>query len=684
VSQEKNLTKIPVRLKKESLGLFLFFALFYIYFQAKTIYGGDSGDLVTAAWVWGIPHPPGYPLYIFLASILIHFVPLFTPAWRVGLLSSIPAALSIGLFYFLTYKISKNKTTALFSSLVLGFSYPFWLNAEVAEVFALNSLFVIILTILFLNFLEKPRIKNLIILTFFFALALTHHHTIVLLIPAFALVWYKYKNKNKLKLKPTHIVYIAVTLILGLSFYLYPLIACRKNPPVCWADPTNLANLTSLITRANYGSFKANVNIGNEPILRTYSVLAFLRMTLEDFSAIGVILIILGLLKVFKQNKQQFYLISAILATCLFFVFYASFPLANDFSIATFERFVIFPYIFFSLLTGLGLGLLSGQIRVFLKKIKLSSSGKKVLLTGFKITMFIVPFSIGILSHKKINLLKNDFTAENLIMEMVELMPQNSIFVTYSDNISFNSQYVVYVLKQRPDIKLITYNLFHAPFYKKAMRNIYPELIIPESQDRKEAFLQLVEKNSDKHNVYVSNIRFVPIKEDDNWLPKGLVWYYQKDRQNIDTLALIDQNNKVWEQTNNPFKDNPRLYQNLFLADNLRLYKEARIDYASWLYQQDELDQAQAIFITVEKIDPQNTVAKIGQGAILLKTNQCEKAKEKFEQALEIDNYNALALGYLRKTSLECFNDEEKAKFYEDRCLQLGEDQNAPLLDLEE
>jgi len=34
--------------------------------------GADSGDLVGAAFIYGIPHPPGYPLYTLVGSLFAH------------------------------------------------------------------------------------------------------------------------------------------------------------------------------------------------------------------------------------------------------------------------------------------------------------------------------------------------------------------------------------------------------------------------------------------------------------------------------------------------------------------------------------------------------------------------------------------------------------------------------------
>ena len=77
------------------LALILFLAT-----CSPTVNFTDSGELATVAWVGGIAHPPGYPLYTLLSILFIH-IPLGNPAWRLNVLSTLTAALAVGLFYML-------------------------------------------------------------------------------------------------------------------------------------------------------------------------------------------------------------------------------------------------------------------------------------------------------------------------------------------------------------------------------------------------------------------------------------------------------------------------------------------------------------------------------------------------------------------------------------------------------
>src|SRR5881296_2764911 len=76
---------------------------------AATVYGltlspsvgaGDSGELILAAQSLGIPHPPGYPVWVLLARVAA-LLPWGSVAFRVNALSAAFAALAAGLFYLL-------------------------------------------------------------------------------------------------------------------------------------------------------------------------------------------------------------------------------------------------------------------------------------------------------------------------------------------------------------------------------------------------------------------------------------------------------------------------------------------------------------------------------------------------------------------------------------------------------
>ncbi len=675
-------SKICTREKVEAFALLLGFFIFYCFWQIKSIYGGDSGDLVTAAWVWGIPHPPGYPFYTLIASLLIHGLKISTPAWRVGLISSLSSAASLAIFYLLLKKMTN--WVALLGTLMLAFLYPFWLYSELAEVFALNNLLALGLIYLFFSAIGRSSSgrtgtttcisagKRLILFFLLLGLSLAHHHTILLLFPGFLYLIFKNKGIwSRIKAGASRCVPTLVLIFLiGLSFYLYPLWTCRKTPLVCWDNPVNLKNLIHLVLRKDYGTFIANSNLGNTPLLRLYALFAFFKLSWEDFTLLGLVLIPVGLFRLYQKNKNFFAFILISLLTCLFFVFYASFMLLNDFMVATFERFLILPYILMVLCLALGVEFIYDQTEKLVKKINFSPFSKNIFLSGFKIIFFIIPLSLLVYNFKKITILKNDFTAENMCRNLLEPLPEGSILILSSDTTVFNTWYVHDVLQERKDVIILSYPHLPAPFYQKIMKKNFPQIEVSDKKDHEQNLEELIEKNHQRFAIFTDRLI---AESPEHWLPYGLSWQYYLGEDRPATASTVAKNLKLWSGFTDPLSASLGQYRNLFLADVLRVYSRGRIDLGDFFLQNEFLSEAEEFFQQAARLDADNTQAYLGQGAAALKNKDCQKAKEMFLKALSLNESDAQTLGYLRKTSLECFENEEEAKMFEGQCLQIQE-----------
>lgn len=697
--------------KGEPILLFLLFFFWYCIWQINSVYGGDSGDLLTAAWQWGVPHPPGYPFYTLLGAILSHTLPFYTPAWRVGLISSLSSALTLSIFYLLIKKICQKTWPALLGALTLAFLYPFWLYSEVAEVFALNNLFALLLTYLFFKIydvfvladfnlrsnsqanreLPPAKAKHLragkFAITGFaliLGLSLAHHHTIVLIFPGFLYLFFKNKKfkKNILKIiKSKQIFILIIVFLLGFSFYLYPLLACPKGTIVCWDNPKNLQDLIRLITRADYGTFRSSGNLGEAPLLRIISTLSFFKLLFHDFNIFGILLILLGFFYLFYKHKQYFNFFAVTLFTSLFFIFYASFILVNDFMVATFERFALLPYVFLTLLFSLGALFLYLQVEKLIKKIKTSRLTKKIFLNGLILILFLIPLTNLILNYQRITILKNDLTAEKTSLDFLNPLPQNSILLLFSDTGVFNNQYLRYALGFREDVLVLNGSLLPASYQQKLIKKIDPEIQFAQGKKPKELIQGFAQKNSSHRPVFIEKTPLIDTKE--NWAPHGLTWQYlPKEKSQLDVDKIVQTNVDIWKKFNNPLDGSLSQYKNLYLADNLRVYAEAAINAGDYFLKNNFADEALFLFQIAQNYQPENSDVYLGFGAVALKKGQCQEAEKWFTKAIEINPSSAMAYGYLRKTALECFQDEKQAKEYENECLQIKETNLYPLENL--
>ena len=168
----------------------------------RSVPTGDSGELIAAAYVLGVAHPPGYPLYMMLGHLAMLF-PGGSPALRMNMLSGILDAVAVAVVFLVVYRLVAERReptetrdpapliAGAVGALLLAFSSLFWAYSVVAEVFALNNLFAAALLLLGVEWCRRPdRVRLLWLFMLLLGLALTNQQTIVLLGPAFlVLAW---------------------------------------------------------------------------------------------------------------------------------------------------------------------------------------------------------------------------------------------------------------------------------------------------------------------------------------------------------------------------------------------------------------------------------------------------------------------------------------------------------------
>ena len=103
---------MPMKLKKLlPIILFALTVSVYLWTACPTLFIGDDGEIVSAAYTLGIAHPPGYPVFTMLGKIF-SFIPVSNVAFRVNLLAVYFGALS-SIFLFLCLKKHRMRETNL-------------------------------------------------------------------------------------------------------------------------------------------------------------------------------------------------------------------------------------------------------------------------------------------------------------------------------------------------------------------------------------------------------------------------------------------------------------------------------------------------------------------------------------------------------------------------------------------
>src|SRR5256885_10001062 len=93
--------------------------ILYFLTAARDIVVGDSPELIMAAVTLGVAHAPGYPLFTMLGH-LFSLLPVGSIPFRVNLLSVVCDALTIGVVYFSTFRLTRSQLAAAFAALLLA------------------------------------------------------------------------------------------------------------------------------------------------------------------------------------------------------------------------------------------------------------------------------------------------------------------------------------------------------------------------------------------------------------------------------------------------------------------------------------------------------------------------------------------------------------------------------------
>ncbi len=181
--------RVPVRAAARALPPLLAAGVpFVLYVEtlAPTVYNIDSAELATAAATWGIPHPPGYPLYALLAHAFVA-IPVGDVGFRVNLLSALYAAAALLALYAIVVRLTSLPAAGVAAAWLLGLSYPFWTNAVVAEVYTLDAALLGGLLLFLLRWRDTSRTLDLVVACAFLGLSLANRTTGALSVPALAL-----------------------------------------------------------------------------------------------------------------------------------------------------------------------------------------------------------------------------------------------------------------------------------------------------------------------------------------------------------------------------------------------------------------------------------------------------------------------------------------------------------------
>ncbi len=446
-------------MKKFILPVLVFVASgVYFGLQAcSTFYYWDSAELTAAVLTGGVPHPPGFPLFLILARIWVTVMPL-DPSGGLNLFSSFFAALGLSLWFVVIARILKeltantNQTTvylfSLISTLVMGISLTYGIQGTRLEVYSLNFACFAVLVLMAFKMASAGPVSNWRCYVFFALIGLAmgaHYLTIALAIPGILLMVYLSRTMNLRRIASG--AALAFFIMIPQYFIIYYL--AQSQPLLNWGDPSSLRSLYNYIFIQEFTISVSSFSPGHiiENLSFVISLLA------NQMGIPGLILSVWGFIHLVREKPT----IAVPLAVILFMNSF-SVILAEEFFLENYDLqgYLMISLAIVTLLTAAGLLRMYMTMAAFFKRSESYYPRNLALISSLVIAVLIFAYPV------KRNIFSADLSfvkgAREYAGQFIEDAPEDAVIIT--------SYYNTYFC-------LLAYNAGNGPQNKHSILNVY-------------------------------------------------------------------------------------------------------------------------------------------------------------------------------------------------------------------
>lgn len=630
----------------DKAGLFAFSLPFVIYLLTlcPTVHWGDSGELITAAYTLGIPHPPGHPLYAILGK-LFTLIPVGSIAYRVNLMSAFFGAVTC----YLIYKIicdrlgdsSWKTAAALGGAFFFAFAPTVWDQTTVAETTTLHSSFMMLLTLLGFRIVSgrvlwKDWKHSLYLFSFVYGVSMTNHVAGVLFVPAFVFLFLSTYGRKVLA--PGLVAKMLLSFFAGLLIYAYLPIRSLMNPPLDWGNPENLKNFIWVVTARQFApNLVKDITL---PALLAHLALRA-RSMLGEFTVVGCMFGVIGVRRLFRLQRK--------------FVFFSLLVIAVLFYVSLNKAFISAYFVpaiaLISVWIGAGIEqVVEWAISTWERLRKPQGLGiARKAICGLLSVSFLLPLGLHFRKMDR----SSDRYALRYGEQVLERMPQNSILFTSDGYALFILWYLTFCEGRRPDIMIVDPTwLVGSSVLTSQVLEQYPDLRMPApekarlyasrgktaTQRQYLAIQAILDENVDYRPVFwgiiLSDLPFF-----DHLDCRGIVYPYSKSPVTLSDDAIAE-TKAFWNSELQMYQDHPEMHEAALVCDiypvelnnqGLMFEELGRDDLSRWF-----LERA-LVF------NPLYAKSHYNLGRLEARAGNYEGAIAEYRKAIEINPYMAVA-----------------------------------------
>jgi tetratricopeptide (TPR) repeat protein len=503
----------------------------YCYTLAPTVTGEDSGEFLAAAYHFGLPHPPGYPLWTILCGLWTHIVPFGSVAWRGNLFSAVCMAAAVVFISLTLQRMRFRPFVAGAVAAACGFSAVAWSQSVIVEVYTLNMLLIAVLFWLTASWRCDGRNRWLLWGSLVLGLGMANHHTM-----GFAglgvLLWAVAYRPALLRDGRLASKCIAL-LIVGLAPYAYLLWAGGRDVPVKWGETSTLAGLWEHVSRGQYksdSSIEAKVPLTAGRLASRYYY--GLRWEAEQFSMWLVPLLVAGMVWLWRRRSRRvWFWWTVLLGVCCGPLFlYVTGPQADRQGYFVGKVFLSPLALISAAPLAAGLQWLLAALRPLRRKVSRAAYAVAAGAAG----MLVI--AVPLIANWNDNNLRHYWYAYDHARNILACMLPNAMIFPSGDHNTFPLIYLVHVEGLRPDVVIADkYGYIDLDLYKDMPDNPGK----PRTKEQREAIEDWIIRHARRPAYYT--VKKVPALEDVKTVAVGLVYHLLPKGKEVDTQSCWGQ-----------------------------------------------------------------------------------------------------------------------------------------------
>ncbi len=250
--------------------------LLYIVTLAPTTSMWDTSEYIAAAYVVGLPHPPGNPLFVLIGRVFALLPIAPTVAMRINVLAAICSAASAFFWFLITERVLVSWITtrwqrlagAALSALIGSTAFTVWNQSVVNEkVYTVSLLGIAAISWLTVRWCDDPEDRNadrlLVLVAYILGLGYANHMAGMLAAPAVGLAVLVRRPRTLLRWKL--LLACAVALAFGITPFATQPIRAAHFPAINEGEPTGCVTEISVsctFSQLTYDRFMYNFNRG--------------------------------------------------------------------------------------------------------------------------------------------------------------------------------------------------------------------------------------------------------------------------------------------------------------------------------------------------------------------------------------------------------------------------------------